>query len=480
LSHTATSRYALIVKKDCPTCALIEPLIPTRTAHYNEALAVYVQDDPAFPAAAPNRIDDTALAYSYQHNIEIVPTLIRFADDGTESARIYGWDKQQWQQFTGLDDLGAELSPFKPGCGSKTLDPGMEEVLALKYGPALLHAREIELADAEDIMEACFDRGWSDGLPVVPPTPLRVMRMLRATDRAADEIVGKVPPDNVPCTVEKVAINAVLAGCKPEYFPVVLASVSAALQDRFCLHGLLCTTYFSSPVMIVNGPVVRQIGMNAGINALGQGNRANATIGRALQLLVRNVGGGIPGGIDRAAMGNPGKYTYCFAEDESDSDWPSLAMDRGFDRGDSVISLFAGEGLQPIVDQQSRDPASLAKSIALSLRAVANHKLFMMADAILVISPEHRRVFRQGGWSKEDVRHALYSELMTPATEIIRGAGGIAEGMPVKFKDKILNKFRDDGLHIVSTGGKAGLFSAIISGWVASGERGSQIVSEKI
>ncbi len=475
----ATPSYALIVKKDCPTCALIEPVIAQLAARFASALSVYVQDDHAFPASFPERIDDTSLAYSYAHKIEIVPTLLRLHADGTEQDRIFGWDKKQWQQFTGVADLGQKLVAFKPGCGSKTLDPGMEAVLALKFGPQLFKARAVALADAEDIMEACFERGWSDGLPVVPPTPLRVLRMLRATTRAADEIIGRVPPDNVPCSVEKVAINAVLAGCKPEYFPTVLASVTAALQDRFCLHGLLCTTYFSSPVLIVNGPVTRQIGMNGGVNALGQGNRANATIGRALQLLVRNVGGGIPGGIDRATLGNPGKYTYCFAEDESDSDWPSLAMDRGFERDDSVVSLFAGDGLQGVVDQQSRSPESLAKSLALSLRTVAHHKLFAMADAILIISPEHRRVFRQGGWTKANVRDALYSELMIAGTEIVRGAHGIAEGMPEKFRDKILNKFRDDGLHIVSAGGKAGLFSAVIGGWVASGERGSQLVSQK-
>ncbi|MBT6481990.1 MAG: thioredoxin, partial [Gammaproteobacteria bacterium] len=389
-------------------------------------------------------------------------------------------DKKQWQNFTGIQELGAELIDFKPGCGSKTQDPGMDEVLALRFGKQILQARAVELAEAEDIMEACFERGWSDGLPVVPPTPLRVMRMLNGSDRDAAEIIGKVPPDNVPCSIEKIAINAVMAGCKPEYFPMVIASVEAALQDRFCMHGLLCTTYFSSPVMVISGPVAKQIGMNSGINALGQGNRANATIGRALQLIIRNVGGGVPGGIDRANMGNPGKYTYCFAEDESDENWASLAMDRGFDRADSVISLFAGDGLQPILDQQSRTPQSLAKSMAMSLRSVAHTKLFGMADAILVVCPEHRRVFREGGWDKEDLRKALYEELMSPGTDIVRGANDIAEGMPEKFKDKILNKFRDDGLHIVTTGGTAGMFSAIIGGWVASGERGSQLVSTKL
>ena len=472
--------YSLVVKKDCPTCALIEPVIKQLLDTFNNSLTIYVQDDPSFPESVANKIDDSSLEFSYKQKIEIVPTLIRSGDGLDEQARIFGWDKSQWQEFTGIENLGANLADFKPGCGSKTQDPGMTEILTLRFDTDLLQARKIELAESEDIMEACFERGWSDGLPLVPPTPLRVTRMLSSTDRSADEIVGSVPPDNRPCTIEKIAINAVMAGCKPDYLQVVIAALRAALKDEFCMHGLLCTTYFSTPVMIVNGPITKQIGMNSGVNALGQGNRANATIGRALQLIVRNVGGGIPGGIDRATLGNPGKYTFCFCEDESDAEWPSLSMDRGYTREDSVVNLFAGSGVQPFVDQQSRQPESLVKNLANSLRSVANTRSFGMADAIIVISPEHRRVLREGGWTKPNLKQALYDELKTPGADIIRGKDGIAEGMPEKFKDIILNKFRDDGLHIVGAGGKAGMFSAIISGWLASGEKGSQMVSQQI
>ena len=472
--------YSLVVKKDCPTCALIEPVIKQLSDTFNNSLTIYVQDDPSFPESVADKIDDSSLEFSYKQNIEIVPTLIRSSDGLDEQARIFGWDKNQWQKFTGIENLGANLVDFKPGCGSKTQDPGMTEILTLRFDTDLLQARKIELAESEDIMEACFERGWSDGLPLVPPTPLRVTRMLSSTDRSANEIVGSVPPDNRPCTIEKIAINAVMAGCKPDYLQVVIAALRAALKDEFCMHGLLCTTYFSTPVMIVNGPITKQIGMNSGVNALGQGNRANATIGRALQLIVRNVGGGIPGGIDRATLGNPGKYTFCFCEDESDAEWPSLSMDRGYTREDSVVNLFAGSGVQPFVDQQSRQPESLAKNLANSLRSVANTRSFGMADAIIVISPEHRRVLREGGWTKPNLKQALYDELKTPGADIIRGKDGIAEGMPEKFKDIMLNKFRDDGLHIVGAGGKAGMFSAIISGWLASGEKGSQMVSQKI
>ena len=479
MSQLSEHQFTVVIKKDCPTCEMIEPVLVELTASYPGKVSIYVQDDPSFPESIENKIDDTSLEFSYRNNIEIVPTLI-CSTESKESARTYGWDKAEWRRLTNLSSLGESLDSFKPGCGSKTLEPGMEEQLIARFDDELLSSRNIQLADLEDDAEGCYERGWSDGLPVIPPTRVRVIRMLRGTDRSPKEVIGNIPPDNAPCTIEKVAINAVLAGCKPEYFPIVLASVQAALQDKFCMHGLLCTTYFSGPVMIVNGPVVQQVGLNNGINALGQGSRANATIGRALQLLIRNVGGGVPGGIDRAVMGNPGKYTFCFAEDESDADWSTLAQDRGFERSESVINLFAGEGLQPIVDQKSRDPDSLARNMAASLRAVVNTKLYGVADAVLVVCPEHRRVFREGGWNKDDLKNALYDNLMTPGSELILGAQGIAEGMPEKFENKVIGKFRDDGLHITSTGSKAGMFSAIISGWVASGERGSQLVSQRI
>ena len=465
------SGYVAVVKEDCATCRLIESVLGDL-----HPLRVYSQDSPDFPSSLNHVIDDRELEASWRLRIEIVPTLIR-VQAGDEIERLTGWKRENWRRLTAQPTLGADLPEFSPGCGSKSLDPGMPEKLAYRYGDTLLQARRIEVAELEDEYELAWERGWSDGLPIVPPTEERVLRMLAGTSRAPDEILGIIPPDRVPCTVEKAAINAVMAGCRPAYLPVVLAAVEAACLDAFCMHGLLATTYFSGPIVIVNGPVVDKIGMNWGTNALGQGNRANSTIGRALQLVIRNVGGGRPGGVDRAALGQPGKVGFCFPERERGSCWESLAVERGFSADESTVTLFAGGGVYPVADQQSRRPESLTRSMALTLRTVCHSKLAPSADALLVIAPEHLRVFRQAGWTKARFREELDQLLTFAGRDILRGADGIDEGMPAKYAEATLNKFRPGGLLIVHTGGAAGLWSAVIGGWPASGIKGSSPVT---
>lgn len=470
------SGLVVVVKRDCPTCGLVEPVLQELVDH-GVGVTVISQDDPAFPSS-PAPVDDRGLELSDRLGIEVVPTLLRF-DEGVELARVVGWHREQWQELTAQPELGANLPPARPGCGSLNVEEAHLRRRRAKETAERLRSRRVEVGTEEDAIEACFARGWSDGLPVVPPTAERIAVMLEGTERAPDEVVARVAPDYVECTVEKVAINAVLAGCRPEYLPVVLAAVEAACTDEFNWHGLAATTYFAGPVVVVNGPVTRSIGMNSGMNALGQGNRANATIGRALQLILRNVGGARPGEIDRATLGNPGKLSFCFAEDESDSPWDSLAHERGVEEGRSAVTLFAGEGPRGIVDQLSREPESLAHSFALALRSVAHPKLALAFDAMMVVSPEHARVFREAGWDKQRLRQELAQLLTLPGEELVRGAGGCAEGLPEQVRSARVPKFRPDGLWFVHAGGRAGLFSAIIGGWI-NGEGGSQPVTREV
>ena len=475
-----TLREGLIVvaKRDCPTCTLIEPVY-RQLAGIGEKFVVYTQDDPAFPDGLANTVDDTELAHSYGLDIDTVPTLIRMAG-GREVARAIGWHRGEWEELAGAGSLGSDLPEMQPGCGSLTVEPGMAETLAVRFGDASFASRTIEIGAMDDAVESAYERGWSDGLPVVPPTEARVLRMLAGTKRAAGEVIGHVPPNLAECTVEKVAINAVMAGCKPEYLPVVLAAVEAALIPEFCMHGLLCTTYFSGPMIIVNGPIARAIGMNSRENALGQGNRANATIGRALQLVIRNVGGGIPGGIDRATLGTPGKYTFCFAEDESDDCWEPLSVERGFAEAASTVTLFAGDGVLGVFDQLSRTPESLVRSLSQSLQVIGHARKMQAHDAILVLSPEHLRTFREAGWSRAKTKQAFIEALTRPADGLIRGTDGVAEGLPESLAGQSLTKFRPGGFNIVRAGGTAGMMSAIIGGWAATGERGSELVTKEV
>jgi hypothetical protein len=440
-------------------------------------LTVFVQDDLDFFAGL-SVVDDTSLTVSWHHDIETVPTLIRVVG-GRETARTEGWHRPRWEALAEASELGAGLPDQRPGCGSRSVDPDLADELRVRFSGSSLHSRRVELADLEDEMEALFDRGWSDGLPVVPPTEARVLRMLQGTTRDPREVVAVVPPDLVEVTVEKVAVNAVMAGCRPEYLPLVLTAVEAACTDEFNIHGVLATTMPVGPVMIVNGPIRRRLGMNSGVNVLGQGNRASLTIGRALQLVIRNVGGGRPGEVDRATHGNPGKLSFCFAEDEEGSPFTPLSVARGFEPGVDTVTLFPGEGPRCVVDQQSRTPESLTTSLAACLQAMHHPKLVLGFDAILVISPDHARVFADAGWDRERLLTELGARLTRPGHELIRGADGMAEGVPASFGDAALPKFRPGGLLIVHAGGGAGLFSAIIGGW-ANGATGSQPVTRMV
>ena len=288
------------------------------------------------------------------------------------------------------------------------------------------------------------------------------------------------PPTSSRSRVEKVAINAVMAGCLPEYLPWVLAALEAVCTDEFNIHGVLATTMPVGPVLICNGPGARAIGMNSGVNAFGQGNRANLTIGRAVQLIVRNVGGGRPGGVDRATHGNPGKLSFCFAEDETGSPFTSLAVSRGFAADDDTVTAFAGEGPRCIVDQLARDPEQLANTFAgVPAHAAppeAGHRLRLRPGR----RPGARSSVRRGRMGPRDAAGRTAPAASDPRQRARSAARrNMAEGVPEWLAGETLGKFRPDGLLLVHAGGGAGLFSAMIGGW-ANGDIGSKPVTRRV
>ena len=293
-----------------------------------------------------------------------------------------------------------------------------------------LGSRTISVADHDDIYEFLFDQRVTDGLPVVPPTRQRVQRMLAATDRSPEEVIGKIPPNYAPATVEKIAINAVMAGASPMFLPLIIAAVAAAAGGQFPLHGTIASTDGISPMMIVNGPVREQIGMNWGLNALGQGNRANMTIGRALRLVLRNIGGAREGEIDQTVQGGAHKFTLTFAEHEDASPWQPLHVEHGYLPDESVVTLLPVIGGPRVcIDEYSRTARALVGSLAMGFDCIFSPN-GQIGPSMLVISPEHAGVFRQYGWTKANIREAIVELTARPIRDRLatdRVGGGITQ-----------------------------------------------------
>ncbi|HEU5191004.1 MAG TPA: hypothetical protein VFX14_15065 [Methylomirabilota bacterium] len=338
-----------------------------------------------------------------------------------------------------------------------------------------------------DELETWFDKGVTDGLPVIPPTRERVERMLGGTARDRAELVGEVPPNYGRATVEKVAINAVMAGCRADYLPVVLAAVEAACDPAFALHGMSTSTHFSAPLIVVNGPIRGRIGMNCSFGVFGPGFRANATIGRALRLIMINLGGAKPGETSMSTFGHPGRYTYCIGEFEEASPWPALSVERGVPAGQSAVTLFAGEAPHGISDHASRTARELAGSIGWSMSGLWNIKHFpLYSHTMLVVGPEHARTLAEEGWSKEDLKRHLHETVRLPFRKLLPDADN-GEGTNLRFgkglkpePDDLISKFPSPAeLHVVVAGGTAGRFSMAIPGWLGT-RNGSRPVTVAI
>jgi hypothetical protein len=267
-----------------------------------------------------------------------------------------------------------------------------------------------EVVDDPDALQAYLEaHAWGDGLPVVPPTPERVERMVDASGRAAADVVAEVDPRKGVATVEKIAINAVMAGCRPEYLPVVIAAVEAVAAPEFNLHGIQTTTNPVAPLLVVNGPVRRLIDLNCGRNALGPGRRANATIGRALRLVLLHVGGAVPERLDKATLGMPGKYTFCLGESEEESPWEPLSVERGFAPVDSTVTAIGAQGTSNVLALAG----GAREALALTADAMAvmgnNNTLYGRGNPTVFFSPGHARQFVEQGYrTKRAVKEALF------------------------------------------------------------------------
>jgi hypothetical protein len=496
------------VKEDCPTCAIAMPLIEAFHRAFGSKVAVLAIGQ----EAAGNRIlaqrhsltcpllDDSALRVSFAYGFDTVPMVFLADGAGNTLQSFAGFVRTDWRslasqlaQMTGLPEPHIDwiaLPEWRAGCGSKAVEPGIAERLEAEARGERMQARRIELGDGEDVFEFMFERGLTDGLPVVPPTPERVAWMLTGTRRDPREVIATVAPNMAPLTVEKVAVNAVMAGCSPAYLPVAIAALEAVCTDTFNIHGVMATTWGATPVIIVNGPIRRRLGMNMGIMALGYGSRPNATIGRAVKLVLRNVGGSRPGDIERSALGAIGKFTTCFAEWEERSPWEPLHVERGFQKDESVVTVFGLEaGSRQIADQTSRTARALVGSLGLGLEACWHPKQHGSGEVLLVISPEHADTIARDEWSKAQVRNRIQEITARPLRELLPDAES-GEGMPLKafgLKDPTpeqleqkIPKFRSGGnINIIVAGGEGGKFSAVFAGWV-SGPMGSSSVSRRI
>jgi hypothetical protein len=338
-----------------------------------------------------------------------------------------------------------------------------------------LSAAEHEAAGWAEAIEACFERGWTDGLPVVPATADAVRQFLEAAGRKPDDVVLREATRRRTVTAEKVAINAVMAGCRPEYMPVLLAALEAMADPAFTLHGAITSTGGSATLVVVNGPIRKRLGFNAGGNVFGPGWRANATLGRAIRLITLNCLGAQPGLLDRSTQGHPGKYTYCIAELEEESPWEPLHVARGVPRDSSAVTVFAAEGPHNVLSHYGETAEAIVVAIADTMACLGS---FSPGESFVVLAPEHVQILARDGWTRARLREALYAGARRTVADLKRGGklpGAVEPGDEARWVHR--GRGPDD-INLVVAGGGAGGHSAFIPSW--SRERNSLAVTREI
>jgi hypothetical protein len=322
-------------------------------------------------------------------------------------------------------------------------------------------------ANEIDDQELFFARGWTDGLPVVVPTAEKVAAMVAASGRNAADRIGPIPPRWRQASIEKIAINAVMAGCRPEYFPAVLAAIDAVLDNDCQLYGIQTATNTTAPLLILNGPVVKHLDINARGNLFGQGARANATIGRAVQLVLRNIGGDIPGETDMATHGQPGKFTMCIAEAEDDSPWSAFHVDAGFAAEDSTVTVIGASAPQNIFTYGCETGQDILEHFIGATLGLGHNNIIFPTGPLFVVSPEHAAIMARDGIGKTDIRNAVFERARIPVTRFAkRSVQGLHHRRARWFAevgdpDHIGIADRPQDIHIVVAGG-AGIHSLFV------------------
>jgi thiol-disulfide isomerase/thioredoxin len=484
---------------DCPTCRLAIPYL-NRLAQRARVIGISQDNDAAtteftrqMATLFPVRRDpDFALSRGF--DLMFVPSLFLLGPDGRVLRSHFGFDKSVLNEIASQMSCAPVAEEFdgaphsKPGCMSRHLEPQTDGEFAPAPVMASTHgvpASVIEIPDGEDPFEYCF-RTFGDALPVVPPTPARIARMLSTMPVKRTEVIARVPPCYGEATAEKIAANAVMAGCVPEMMRVLLPLVRAVCDERLNVHGVQATTHFAAPLIILNGPVRNELGFAYRQNVFSNLARANSTLGRALQLILLNIGGARPDRIDMSTLGNPGKFSYCIAEHEEANPWEPFHVERGFNREQSTLTLFAAEAPHGVSEHTARRPEQVLRSISYALATVWTYRACLGSEALVVLSPEHAQTVHRAGWSKQQAREFLFENTGVPLRAYEDAPDAEGSQLVSTYQEILINgepcyqKFRSpDSIRVVVAGGTAGKFSAVLGSWV-SGPRGSEMVTYPI
>ena len=327
-----------------------------------------------------------------------------------------------------------------------------------------LKSAAYEIENFAEAQEFFHSRGWTDGFPVVPPTSEAVGACLEWANLPAGELIGVEPVRERAVTAEKLAINTVMAGCLPSHFPAVVTAWSAMLQKEFLLHGATASTGGCAILVILNGPVRREIGAVSSFNALGGGDRATAVIGRAIRLALINILDVSPGAIDRSTLGHPGKISYCLAEDEEDSDWSSIAELRGIPADASAVTVFAAGAPRQIMNEWTTEPEEILETYAAEMRANMRNYSIWSGNYVIVVPKQHRDHLRSAGWNKSNIAEFIYRKARIKRGEWAKvGKGAVVRG---KSDTEYCALPSPDHLLVLAGGGPAGGFGAIIPPWL--------------